>query len=556
MMGHGTCSILLIVSMIERYANHISNKETPQDEPIPGSGQSENNAGGYAWRVDKWQQLDRFLILGTVGGTFYVGERALTIRNAEAIRECIAEDASRVLQRTIDVSHEGRAFKNDPAIMLMALLLTEAPVEVRQRTRQRLSEVCRTATHLFKFAECCKSLRGWGRGLKRAVQDWYGGRSVQEVAYQAIKYRQREGWTHRDLLRLSKPDLGDPNSVNGDRIALYRWMVGKIPPQEVPNSGLPDRVKAFERVQAASSADEVCDLIQDHSLPREAIPSEYLNDPKVWEALVADMPMTALLRNLAKLGDLGMLKPFDGRTKRLADQLEDPVNIRVSRLHPLSILMALRAYENHGGGERIMRGKVSDYPISTEITGALERAFYRAFQNVKPSGKRFLIALDVSGSMTMNLAATGMSCCEAAAALSMVTVSLEEQTHVMGFGTEFVELGFRPEISLSEATRTAQWSNFGRTDCALPAIYAYQHGLHVDGFVILTDNETWAGSVHPSQALDRYRRKINPDAKQVVVGMTANRFSIASPSDTKSIDVVGFDASVPRLISDFVGGRI
>jgi 60 kDa SS-A/Ro ribonucleoprotein len=74
----------------------------------------------------------------------------------------------------------------------------------------------------------------------------------------------------------------------------------------------------------------------------------------------------------------------------------------------------------------------------------------------------------------------------------------------------------------------------------------------VDAFIIYTDNETWAGNIHPAQALKKYRNKWNNNAKLIVVGMTSNGFSIADPNDRDMLDVVGFDTSVPQLMSDFI----
>jgi 60 kDa SS-A/Ro ribonucleoprotein len=76
----------------------------------------------------------------------------------------------------------------------------------------------------------------------------------------------------------------------------------------------------------------------------------------------------------------------------------------------------------------------------------------------------------------------------------------------------------------------------------------------VDCFVVITDGETWAGNQHSAQALEAYRQKSGLLAKLVVINMVANRTSIADPTDLGSLDVVGFDASVPALISDFVTG--
>jgi 60 kDa SS-A/Ro ribonucleoprotein len=73
----------------------------------------------------------------------------------------------------------------------------------------------------------------------------------------------------------------------------------------------------------------------------------------------------------------------------------------------------------------------------------------------------------------------------------------------------------------------------------------------VDTLCIYTDNETWAGDVHPAQALRAYRNARGIPAKLVVVGMTSTGFSIADPNDAGMIDVVGFDPSTPPVIADF-----
>ena len=43
------------------------------------------------FEIDKWAQLDRFLVLGTEGGTYYASEREFTLQNLRVARACIAE---------------------------------------------------------------------------------------------------------------------------------------------------------------------------------------------------------------------------------------------------------------------------------------------------------------------------------------------------------------------------------------------------------------------------------------------------------------------------------
>ena len=63
------------------YTEHFRTKtkqsktKTPQSQPIPGKKMVANSAGGYSFAVDKWTGLQRFLILGAEGGTYYLCAR-------------------------------------------------------------------------------------------------------------------------------------------------------------------------------------------------------------------------------------------------------------------------------------------------------------------------------------------------------------------------------------------------------------------------------------------------------------------------------------------------
>jgi len=92
---------------------------------------------------------------------------------------------------------------------------------------------------------------------------------------------------------------------------------------------------------------------------------------------------------------------------------------------------------------------------------------------------------------------------------------------------------------------------FAGTDCSLPMRWAMDKRVEVDTFVIYTDSETWAGNIHPAQALREYRQRTGIPAKLVVVGMVSNGFSIADPNDAGMLDVVGFDTATPEIIADF-----
>ncbi|MDQ4048167.1 MAG: TROVE domain-containing protein, partial [Actinomycetota bacterium] len=378
-----------------KYMMRHLRRATPQSAPIPGAGQVPNSAGGHAWAVDDWTRLRRFLILGSEGGSYYIGEWQLTRENAEAVERCLRTDGERTVREIAAVSREGRAPKNDAATFALAMAAGLGDEATRRAALETLPEVCRTGTHLFQFATFVEGFRGWGRSLRRAVGRWYAGRDVDALAYQAVKYRQREGVTHRDLLRLAHPgtqvSAGNPKlSVSDEHARLFEWIV-----RGGRRDGLPAVVEGYARAQAAETPAESAQIVRRYRVPREALRPEHLSEPEVWEALLEDMPMTAMIRNLATMTRVGVIAPGSAGTAKVVEQLADAERLRKARVHPITVLAALRTY----AAGRSVRGRHAWEP-ATQVVDALDASFYEAFGNVEPAGVRLLLALDVSGSMT------------------------------------------------------------------------------------------------------------------------------------------------------------
>lgn len=93
---------------------------------------------------------------------------------------------------------------------------------------------------------------------------------------------------------------------------------------------------------------------------------------------------------------------------------------------------------------------------------------------------------------------------------------------------------------------------FGGTDCALPMLYAKAKQLPVDVFIVMTDNETWAGNIQPVPALHQYREAMGIHAKLVVMAFSSSGFSIADPNDPSMLDMAGLDAGFPQVLAEFV----
>jgi 60 kDa SS-A/Ro ribonucleoprotein len=528
--------------------------QTPQNAPIPGKRMVRNSNAGYSFEVDLWQRLKRFTVLGSEAGSYYASEQTLTLENANNVLDCIRMDGQRVVRETAAISDEGRAPKNTPAIFVLALAAAKGDEATRRAALAAMPKVCRTGTHLFQFAEYVQTFRGWGRGLRRGVASWYTAQTPRNLAYQAVKYRQRDGWTHADLLRLAHPKPG--GETQG---ALFKWITRPEEAGWARDLGKPEDealafVWAFEHMQEAQNVETVLKLIQEYDLPREALPTQWLNEPSVWAMLLAKMPMTAMLRNLGVMARVGLLTPFSGAEATIIERLGNADLLRKARVHPIAVLSALRVYAQGRG----MRSDATWKPTA-RVVDALDSAFYLAFKNVEPANKRLMLALDVSGSMSAGVIAgvPGLTPRDASAALALVTARTEPQYTIISFQDKIVPLNISARMRLDDAIKATSNLPFGATDCAQPMLYALDKKLMVDTFVIFTDSETWFNpQIHPVEALWKYRQEMGIPAQLVVVGIVANRFTIADPDDVGMLDVVGMDTATPQVITDFARGEI
>lgn len=540
-----------------RYGEIVNTRATPPNEKAR-STQVENNAGGFVFATGPWTQLDRFLILGQIGPTYYATERKVVKDAAVALDTCIQLDGKRFVDRIVEISDSGRAAKNDPAIFALAMAAGATNPATRKYALDALPKVARIGTHLFHFAQDVQSFRKWGRGLRSAIASWYTSKHENDLAMQAIKYQQRDGWSHRDLLRLSHPMSKTPGMD-----ATFRWMIGGQAALDLPGRKRGDApvaplrpflhatLQAFDELHAATSVKDVVRIITNARLPREAVPTQWLNEPEVWEALLPHMGITAMIRNLGKMTAIGLLKPLTKAVQIVVAQLTSEDAIRKGRVHPMQFLIASSIYrQGHGD-----KGKLA-WVANQAIVSALDAGFYASFKTVEPTGKATILALDVSGSMDCGIitGAPGITPRIAAAAMAMVTARVEENWHMLGFSHTLVPIDIANTDSLEQVITKMKRIPMGGTNCTIPMQYAAGAGLDVDVFQVYTDNETYLGNMHPFEALKAYRLKSGRPAKLAVIGLTATEFTIADPSDSGMLDVVGMDSHAPSLLADFARG--
>ena len=469
---------------------------------------------------------------------------------------------------------------------------------------------------------------GWGSGFRKALGQYYTSRRGIELATALTKYKNREGWRHEDLLRMlhvNPAELMDDGArlvfkyvfacTRGNKEFICKLLANiaasktheqamQLLDTPIPTANAKKAnatVKTNATVKSVTTTSpvsrdlidtavylraimeiEACTtsvsdlykalrLVRDHGLVREQIPTHLLNSSDIWTELLnskgangkqAGMPLEALIRNLGKLSSL----PSHRNMEVICARLSSEEDIQKSRIHPFKVLVASRIY----GMGKALKGALS-WTVSPRVHDQLTTTFLRSFKNVTPTGKRYMAALDVSGSMDVPcMGCPAISCRQASAALAHMLYETEHNgnghIYVRGFTAAYPSMGdngfrnfdplLRRGMTLDQFIQATN-SPYGPTDCSLPILRAIDNNLNVDVFIVMTDSETFAGTVHPQVALEKYRKHANkPDAKLIVVGMTANTLTIADPNDRNTLNLAGFDASTPEIIAMFVRGEL
>lgn len=480
---------------------------------------------GLVHKITPLARVRRFLILGSDSNTYYMNADELTKQNLINILAAIKEDTKGCCQLLIELVKSDNIPRMQTALLLTYLIARHGNGHRRMLLDIDFTEkLFRTPTQVFTFCKFVERIDGkWNRFLKKLVSRYYE-KTFSE--YHLLKYKAREGFTHRDVLRLchTKP--------SEDRADLFKYAVKPEPEtvELVPSSlQLARIVKAIH----TKRADPVQCLQQVPGLSWEMLPTEVLNTPEVLEQLVFKMPTMAFYRNLRRFINHGVAA---AKTR-----LESEVKRRPD-IHPVYILNAWMALKKDG-------------VLPREYDQLLEMCFNQAigFNLELNSDVRVGLYLDISPSMDSGtVAGTALTPALASLAISLPLLKYSNvKLNAFAGSSSIQRITKRGSFSDIQDTLKTLSSLWSRTDCSLPMVRALQDMEPLDAFIIITDNETNSG-IMPSEALRLYREGMRIQSKLIVIAMTSTGFSIADPNDPLSIDIPGFDLSLCSILNRLI----
>ena len=299
----------------------MQNGEVMEIQRIPGQQyqvdekQVKNSAQGFVFQANAINRLKRYLVLGSESGTYYADGRELGKQNVSSLLALLKEGRGKEAVEVIrEYSVEGRCAKQNTIVYCLALCAryhdgnhSANYVATRKEAYKILPDVCRIPTDLFHFVQYCEDISkgiddktGWGRAHRKAIRKWYLEKSGRRLAFLVTKYKQRDGWSHKDLIKLCHPRVGTEYPSQG---IVFKHIIKGF---DVANSYVNNRenshpvdeetsktIGLLDAVNKATSIGNATDvpfaereaqilyLIRTHDLVREHLPTEFLTSLKV-----------------------------------------------------------------------------------------------------------------------------------------------------------------------------------------------------------------------------------------------------------------------------------
>ncbi|KAM3866023.1 RNA-binding protein RO60 [Diretmus argenteus] len=524
--------------------------------PPSGDHTLKSAGGGCPWELTDKARLCRFLCYGSEGDIYTAREECrLCMESAGALLAMLQEGRGcEVVEEIKRFAQDGRAVRLNPCLFALALCSQHSELKTRQAAFKALKEVCRVPAHLFSFIQYKKELKEgmkcgiWGRALRKAVSDWYNEQDAMSLALAVTKCKQREGWSHQDLLRLSHTKPASESIALISKYVTKGWKEVQVAYADKENSEEVVKVLSYlevvEKVKHSCDETEVINLIEEHRLEREQLLTDHLKSKEVWKALFKEMPLGSMLRTLGKMTADKVVEPGSSDMAAVCDRIQSEAALKKANIHPFNIFLAS---ENYQKGQSY-HGKIKWIP-HTCILKALDSAFYKSFINVEPVGKRFTVAVDVSASLTSVIPGTTVSTVVAAAAVAMIIARTEADTQVLVYSEgALFPLPISADMTLSDLTIELVKIPSGSTDCTLPITWATENGKAVDVFVVLTNNPLWTFTASPVETLNKHRQKTGALSKLVMCGLTSIGHAIADTEDRGLLSICGLDLGAVHVI--------
>lgn len=172
----------------------------------------------------------RFLCYGNEFPSYCPKFTKFTLAKIPHVKELIEDDkrATEIVKEINRVSQENRSINRRAVIFALAACAHSTCTIAKHEAFKILPQVLRDGGELFAFVDFSMALsqptKGWGRGQRNSIRNWYKSKSAVELAIMVSKIMLKHKWSHRDVLKLIHPKTAD----EGNRGNVYSALNIKV----------------------------------------------------------------------------------------------------------------------------------------------------------------------------------------------------------------------------------------------------------------------------------------------------------------------------------------
>lgn len=283
--------------------------------------------------------------------------------------------------------------RNDEALLAISYCLRRVNniaaldvVKLKTEIYKSLPELLRTDSDMFLFVHLSNKIlndvdanekTSFGRGMKKALYQWYENRTAEELANIFGRNRGMYGWygsnlqnrpaffsnkklifrTHRDIIHMCHIKFGSADMNDKAKLVATLFKRGSETITELKElqSTVSDETwsKAIRRMyqicslKVNESAADAAEMIQLHDFEVGHLPAHLISHHQIWDILIPKMNYRELLNVFQTLHTLNMLNPTDPLATKMGSSLGNGELIKASGMHPLEIYRVLKSYQKN-----------------------------------------------------------------------------------------------------------------------------------------------------------------------------------------------------------------
>jgi len=404
--------------------------------------------------------------------------------------------------------------------------------------------------------------------MRRFLKKWYLSQDPYDLALEVCRVRGRHHWSHKDIITLAKVTTKDP--------ALASVLAAVVKSLDKARDEFGDKPEAqpvleylacVQQIKRCGQADQdaAVGLIDKHSFDIDILPSELLNQPRVWEHAVHRLPVTRVLDHLKSMAKRGYLSSQSHPVlNQVLQCIKDPLALTASRLQPAEILTVLTQVESSFAEPPAARqdnNQNNRLPTAhPSLVEGLGRMMNNSFNNVPKSvgtPLKILVCVDCRHGLFEHgcWGSWSLKCSKAAAVtiLSLRASGVDLTVTTMESENEVTRLPVDDEDIVGSLVE--KWWRVADPHVIDPGYllsWARAENEMFSSIVIITDSHTHYDKERVWRELETFRN--GQSVGMTFIALACKEVSLADPTDPGMLDIAGWGPDLVRVLLAFIRG--